>query len=88
MNGTPTPLAPQAPAEPQPTLGRIVIYSRPVPWPHLGQREPLDCAAVITGALPAGCAALLVMPPGEDPIPLPAVSRGDTPGTWRWPART
>lgn len=87
MNGTPTHLAPQAPDEPQPTLGRIVIYSRPVPWPHLGQREPLDCAAVITGVLPAAGAALLVMPPGEAPFALPAVAHGDVPGTWRWPTR-
>ena len=71
---------------PQPSLGRVVIYSRPVPWPHLGQREPLDCAAVVTQVLPAGVVALLVMPPGEMPFPLPAVAQGDAPGTWRWPA--
>jgi hypothetical protein len=36
--------------------------------------------------LPAGVVALLVMPPGEMPFPLPAVAQGDAPGTWRWPA--
>lgn len=82
-------VADDQPREPQPSVGRIVLYT-PMSGDPVNHYSVEPCAAVVTKVWGVDCLNLQVLPDMAAPFCVSSVMRG-VPGvfrSWHWPPRT